>query len=209
MTGIILIMIGLFLSTVDIFAIKICDYPVYEIVHKDDGMGNVIQEYVAKNMLGSELRLDVLSDMFGYVLIFVGITLLLKYNKKFFAAYIPLFATAGLMVYLKASPFLYTEKTLIVTALAVSFIQLMCEVFMERTVVYSVASATSDLPNERDTVLMKFGWVGSAICRVFIYFIVLVGLSHGIIIAYKIAQTAFMVFCLDRMFRCRHYLSAQ
>ena len=76
-------------------------------------------------------------------------------------------------------------------------------------IVYTIADSTSDLPNQRDTVLMKFGWVGSALCRAFLYFIVLVGLADWIISVYVVVQIGFMIFCLDRMFRCRDYLKRE
>ncbi|MBE5927753.1 MAG: hypothetical protein E7267_00025 [Lachnospiraceae bacterium] len=206
MIGIFLVMIGLFISTVDIPIMMIADYPVYNIVYKDDGMGEVIQEYVARNMLGDGITLDVLPDVLGYLFILVGISMLIRYNLQFLRLYIPILATGALSVFVKLTPFYYEEKSLIVTALSISFIQLVIEIIMERRLVYTIADSTSDLPNERDTVLMKFGWIGSAICRVFIYFIVLVGLADWIVIIYTIAQIGFMIFCLDRMFRCRHYL---
>lgn len=208
MIGIILVMIGLFISTVDIPVMKIADYPVYNIVYKDDGMGEVIQEYVAHNMLGNGVYLDVLPDVLGYLLVLVGVSMLIKYNIRFIKVYIPLIATAAMAIFVKMTPFYYEEKSLIVTALSISFIQLVIEIFTERRIVYTIAASTSDLPNERDTVLMKFGWIGSALCRVFLYFIVLVGLADWIIIVYTVVQIGFMIFCLDRMFRCRHYLHA-
>ena len=206
MIGIFLIMIGLFISTVDIPVMTLATYPVYNIVYKDDGMGEVIQEYVAHNMLGEGVKFDVLPDILGYLFILVGISMLIKYNLKFIKLYILILATAVLSVFVKLTPFYYEEKSLIVTALSISFIQLVIEIFMERSLVYTIADSTSDLPNERDTVLMKFGWIGSALCRVFLYFIVLVGLADWIIVVYTVVQIGFMIFCLDRMFRCRAYL---
>ena len=100
--------------------------------------------------------------------------MLLKYSTRFLKVYIPLIITAGLYVFVKISPFffVFVGKNLIVYALAASFRQLLAELFMERRLVYTIANVTGKLPNERDTVLMKFGWVGSALCRAFLYFIV-------------------------------------
>lgn len=209
MAGIIIIMIGLLISTIDINAIVLCAYPEYEMVYDDLGLGEVIQKYVVNNMLGDNLRLDILPDILGYVLMAVGAGMLIKYNKKFIRVYLPLIITAALYVFVDISPFLYTGRNLIVYALAASFIQLLAELYMERKLIYTIADTTSDLPNERDTVLMKFGWVGSALCRAFLYFIVLVGLAQWIIITYAVVQLGFMIFCLHRMFRCRHYLSVR
>lgn len=209
MAGIIIIMIGLFISTADINVITLMDYPKYEMVYDDLGLGEVIQKYVVNNMLGSSLRLDILPDLLGYVLMAVGAGMLIKYNRRFIRVYIPLLITAALYVYVDASPFLYSGRDLVVYALAASFIQLLAELYMERKLIYTIADTTSDLPNERDTVLMKFGWVGSALCRAFLYFIVLVGLAQWIIITYSVVQLGFMIFCLNRMFRCRHYLKAR
>ena len=206
MLGIIFVMIGFVLSAVDIPGMVLLKYPEYVTIHDDPQLGEVIQEYVVNNMLGRELRLDIMSDVLGYVFMAIGITLLIKYNIKFLKVYIPLIATAVLYVVVKMSPEIFEPANLVVYALALSFVQLIVEIFMEKTLVYTIAGTTSDLPNERDTVLMKFGWVGAALCQAFLYFIVLVGLADWIIIAYMVARAGFMAFCLERMFRCRHYL---
>lgn len=208
MAGLIMVIIGLVISTIDIPIVKIADYPEYTILYEQEGLGEVIQEYVAHNMIGSELKLDILPDVLAYLLMFVGSCMLLKYSVKFIKVWTPLLATVGLSVYMKIIPFVYEGKDLIVYGLAVSAILVIVEILMEYLLVYTIADATADLPNQRDTVLMKFGWIGSVLCRGFLYFIVLVGLAEWIIIVYKIVQIGFMAFCIDRMFRCRHYLKA-
>lgn len=207
MLGLIFVMIGLALSSVDIPGIVLVEYPQYVTIRDNPQLGEVIQEYVVNNMLGRQLRLDIMSDMLGYVFMAIGITLLIRYNIRFIKVYIPLIATAALYLVVKASPLVFDAQNLVVYALGLSFLQLMVEILMERMLVYTIAGTTSDLPNERDTVLMKFGWVGSALCHTFLYFIVLVGLSDWIVIVYMLARAGFMLFCLDRMFRCRHYLN--
>ena len=207
MIGIILIMIGLLLSSIDIPGMVLVEYPKYHMIYKNPQLGEVIQEYVSGNMLGSQLRLDIMSDALGYLFMAVGIAFLIKYNIKFVRVYLPLIATAALYVIVKISPLMFDNENLVVYALALSFLQLVIELFTERMLVYTIADTTSDLPNQRDTVLMKFGWVGSALCQAFLYFITLVGLAQWIIIIYMVVRAGFMLFCLDRMFRCRHYLS--
>ena len=209
MAGLIIIMIGLIFSTIDIPVCTIASYPKYTILHNVDGMGEVIQEYVAVNMMGNELKLDIFSDLFAYLLIFIGVCMILKYNTKFVKVFIPLFATAFLYVFMKGLPFWYEGKQLIVYGLAVSAALVVAEILMEYFLIYTIALTTSDLPNQRDTVLMKFGWIGSVLCRGFLYFIILVGLDRWIINIYIVAQIGFMAFCLHRMFRCRQYLKKQ
>ena len=207
MAGLIIIMIGLILSTVDIRIITAAQYPEYQMVYDDLGLGQVIQKYVVNNMLGSSVKIDIAHQMYWLIyLLQSGAGMLLKYSTRFLKVYIPLIITAGLYVFVKISPFLFVGKNLIVYALAASFIQLLAELFMERRLIYTIANVTGKLPNERDTVLMKFGWVGSALCRAFLYFIVLVGLASWIIIIYEAAQLGFMVFCLIKMYNCRYYL---
>lgn len=209
MAGLIIIMIGLIFSTIDIPILTIASYPKYTILHNVEGMGEVIQEYVAVNMMGDELKLDIFSDLFAYLLILIGVCMLLKYNIKFIKVFIPLFATAFLYVFMKVLPFAYGGRQLIVYGLAVSAALVIAEILMEYFLIYTIAQTTSDLPNQRDTVLMKFGWIGSVLCRGFLYFIVLVGLERWIINVYIAAQIGFMAFCLHRMFRCRKYLKKQ
>jgi len=206
MAGIILVIIGLILSTVDIPSVILANYPKYEILYEVEGLGEVIQQYVAYNLVGDKLRLDIFPDLLGYVFILAGVCVLVKYNLKFLKVIVPLIATAGLCVFMKQIPFMYEGKDFIVNSLVVSVFALVIEIFMEYRLIYTIADTTADLPNQRDTVLMKFGWIGSVLCRGFIYCIVLVGLADWIIVAYRIAQFGFMVFCIDRMFRCRHYL---
>lgn len=206
MTGIILIIIGLIISTIDIPILTLSAYPEYTIIYNDDGLGEVIQEYVVKNMLGGSLKLDILPDIIAYIMIAIGVGMLLKYNIRLLKVYVPLIITAGLSIFMKFIPFIFDGKNLVVYALTLSFILLIAEMYMEHSLIYKIADTTSELPNERDIVLMKFGWVGSALCRAFLYFIVLVGLADWIIIIYSVIQVGFMVFCIDRMYRCRYYL---
>ena len=206
MIGIVMIMIGLLLSSIDINAVILAVYPEYHVIKDDPQLGEVIQRYVADNMLGDYLRLDLMSDLVGYVFMAIGVAMLIKYNKKFVGVYIPLLLTAVLYVVVRISPFIIPADKLGVYALALSFVQLLVEKLMEKKLVYSFADATADIPNQRDTTLMKFGWIGAALCQAFLYFIVLVGLAQWIIIVYMVVRALFMLFCLDRMFRCRHYL---
>ena len=83
MLGIYLIMAGLFISTLDIPAIVIAKYPAYTMLYNEEGLGEVIQDYVVNNMIGKELRADIFSDILAYILSFIGVCMLLKYNKKF------------------------------------------------------------------------------------------------------------------------------
>jgi len=209
MVGIILVIIGLVLSTIDVPAVLLKAYPEYNILYEEEGLGEVIQEYVAYNLVGNEMRMDVFSDILAYIFIFAGVCLLIKYNLKFLKVIVPLLATAGLYVFMKYIPFMYEGKDFIVNSLVISVVLVVVEIIMEYILVYTIAETTADLPNQRDTVLMKFGWIGSVLCRGFIYCIVLVGLAKWIVIAYQVAQFGFMVFCIDRMFRCRHYLKKQ
>ena len=118
MAGLIIIMIGLLLSTVDIRIITAAQYPEYQMVYDDLGLGQVIQKYVVNNMLGSSVKIDIASDVLAYILIAVGAGMLLKYSTRFLKVYIPLIITAGLYVFVKISPFLFVGKNLIVYALA-------------------------------------------------------------------------------------------
>ncbi len=206
MAGIFLIMAGLLLSSIDVPAVVIAEYPSYTVLHNVDGLGEVIQDYVINNMIGKELRADIMSDVLGYVLIFIGVCFLLKYSMRFLRVFIPLLATTGLYLLMKYLPFLYEGKDLVVYGLAFSVLLVIIEIIMEYFLIYSIADVTSELPNRRDTVLMKFGWIGSALCRGILYCIILVGLSDVIINTYRVVQVAFMLFCLHRMFKCRHYL---
>lgn len=82
MAGLIIIMIGLLLSTVDIRIITAAQYPEYQMVYDDLGLGQVIQKYVVNNMLGSSVKIDIASDVLAYILIAVGAGMLLKYRYK-------------------------------------------------------------------------------------------------------------------------------
>lgn len=209
MAGIIMVMLGLLFTTVNVPLITIKAYPEYHMIYNDSQMGEVIQKYVAHNMIGDKCTADIFSDVLGYIFILIGISLLIKYNIKFIRIYIPVIATTALYVFMKYLPFMYEGKALIINGLWASFVLLAVRIFTERMIVYTIADSTSDLPNQRDTVLMKFGWVGSALCRAFLYFIVLVGLADWIISVYAVVQIGFMIFCLDRMFRCRDYLKRE
>ena len=77
--GIILIVIGIILLVIDI-RIPIGDvYPPMEMI---DELGEVIQGKIIFNLIGTRPMIDIISDVLGFVFLFVGALLLLKYNLK-------------------------------------------------------------------------------------------------------------------------------
>ena len=93
MAGIIMVMLGLLFTTVNVPLITIKAYPEYHMIYNDSQMGEVIQKYVAHNMIGDKCTADIFSDVLGYIFILIGISLLIKYNIKFIRIYIPVIAT--------------------------------------------------------------------------------------------------------------------
>ena len=200
---IILIMLGLLFSGADIFAAGM-HYPDY-IWTKD--IGDKIQEYITRYVLNDRVKIDVLPDMAGCVLLFIGVLLLLKYSGKFTRSIPLLFLSAVLSVVLPVIPFFMNGKEMIVTVLVIYFLQIVCEIYAEFIILYTLVDISNMAENKATNTRVQFGWWLSVFCRIFIVLLTFVGHITAANV-YKGILIAVTIFMLYHMRRILKYISS-
>ena len=84
--AIVLIAIGLLFTGIDIYWETGIFYPAFSIPLEDFYGVEIkegIQGYVNQNILGETVRVDLLPDVLGCLLIMAGVILLIKHNKRY------------------------------------------------------------------------------------------------------------------------------
>ena len=88
--AVIIIAIGLMITGIDLWHVLDVPYPAF---HVDGTMGThelspSIQLYTTGNILGNQVKIDLLPDAIGCLLLFIGGCMLVKKNKEFIMAVI-------------------------------------------------------------------------------------------------------------------------
>ena len=202
MVGIILLMIGLFMTSVDIIIPTGVMYPLYE---KSENIGTYIQDYVINHILTDRVRIDIFPDILGCILILIGSIILFKYSKKYFKAYLFLALLAVSSVALRAMPFFLNGEVLIEATLVIYVMILVFELLTEYIILYTTSDISDARVNKGTNTRMKFGWMVTVFCRVFILLLTFVGLTT-IVRGYQVVLIFFTIFYLYQLFSARKYL---
>lgn len=204
MVAIILIVIGLLIVSVDIYAPGIM-YPAYEYTNN---IGTNIQQYVTQNITSDHLKIDVLPDVVGCIFLFIGASMLLKYSRKYMQALFFTVVMAVVSVAIPVLPFFIGGQVMVVTELILFFALTVFEVYMEYLVIYTTVDISDDTPNQSTNKRLQFGWWITVFCRVFITFLTFVG-HIGIANAYKIVLAAAALFYLYQMLGICKYIGTR
>lgn len=200
--GIILIAIGLLLTGLDFHFVSGVNYPVYQ---HSRSLGDVIQTYVTKNILGNQLQIDFFPDIIGIILILIGTCIIIRKNKRKLYIICLCLIVAILSVSLRAVPFYVNGKVLIVTTLWIYALLTPLKLWMEYLTLNSIIRLTDSLVYEAYNKRMMFGWWITLICRVFIMFLTFVGhirIKRG----YQVIVVAFTLFYIYHLIRSRFYV---
>ncbi len=204
MTAIILISIGLFFIGIDVYVAGMM-YPGYEYVNS---IGEKIQQYISNYVLSDHLKIDVFPDVVGYILVFTGVMILLKYSQKYMKVLI-LAVVAGIVsVVIPILPFLVNGRMLTITELILFFLLVIFELYMEYIVIYTTVAISDDTANQATNKRLQFGWWITIFCRIFIAFLTFVG-HIKIANMYKIALIIATVFYLYQMFQIVKYIGTR
>jgi hypothetical protein len=175
MNKIILIIIGLLMSAIDINIPTGFDYPIYQY---NDHLGKTFQSYVIQNIVGSNLVIDLLPDIIGFILIFIGVTRLLERKRTFIKAFPFLAVTLAFSILRPFLPMLYHGTALTYGALIITFFGMIAEIFMEFIIINNIVSITNAVQNKRNNIAVKVGWILSITCKIIIFFTGFVGLDY-------------------------------
>lgn len=177
--AIVLIAIGLLFTGIDIYLETGIFYPAFSIPLEDFYGVEIkegIQGYVNQNILGETVRVDLLPDVLGCLLIMAGVILLIKHNKRYISGLL-LAACAGVFsVLLRTMPFTFNGGARIVATLILFTLSFVFKIWMEYRVIYTTVGISDDLANYGTNRRMQFCWWVTVFARVFMFCLTFVGL---------------------------------
>ncbi len=197
MVGLLFTAVGFLLSSINLFISSGRVYPAYQ---ETEELGSLIQQYVVDNLLRGRFNYGVFLNVAGCLLLVVGCALLLKHSTRF--VYGMLFALATIALHLAWTmvPFYLNGRQLITSELAFSFFHMVSHVAMGYFIIYGVTRIASKMHNEANVRYVKMGFIGSSICYVVRYFLVILGLPR-VATSYQVAILGFTAFYLYNMCR--------
>jgi len=154
--GIILIAAGIILLAVDIRIPVGREYPKMEMVEE---LGEVIQGKIINNLIGSRPRIDIISDVLGYILLFAGSLLLLRYNMKMVWGMLLIPFDIYLYLTIIRMPYVLALKDLYLKSAGYHFLMTAVEILTEFFVIKGVISAVKCLQTEWNINELLAGWI--------------------------------------------------
>ncbi len=154
--GIILIAIGIILLAVDIRIPYGLNYPEMEMIEE---FGEVIQGKIINNLIGTRPKIDILSDVLGYVFLFAGSVFLLKYNKKLVLGMLLIPFDIYLYITIMRMPYFLVLKDLYIKAFGYHFLMTLVEILTEFLVIKGVIAIVKCLQTEWNVNELLIGWI--------------------------------------------------
>ena len=193
--AVILIALGLIITGIDKWYVFDIAYPAF---HVDGTVGNhelspSIQLYTTGNILGDHVKIDLLPDALGCLLLLIGALMLVKKNKEFIVGIVLTLTAMALNILLPFTGFIEQGPKLVIWILVVYFGYAAAELLMEYFILYCTVGVTDDLANRATNTRILFCWWITALARVYMTFLTFVGHS-GVNRVYKIIMSAFVLF---------------
>lgn len=195
--GIILIVIGIILLAIDIRIPMGDAYPKMEII---DELGEVIQGKIINNLIGIRPKPDFISDLLGYVFLFIGSLFLLRYNRK--SAYGMLIIPFAIYLYitLMLLPYYLVLRDLYLKAAGYHFLMTFVEILTEFFVIRGVISLVQCTQTKWNINELLAGWILAMISKAVlsgIHFFFGRGIFYFI---YSLVMIGATVFYLNRLY---------
>lgn len=160
--GIIIIALGFILLAADL---RIPMGEAYPPMRTAEELGAVLQDFIINNLIGSHPKVDILSDVLGFALLFVGSLLLIKYNKKlwFAIALIPY----AVYVYFNMMwlPYNFELGDLYLKYAGNYFLLVTIEILIELTIIKSLVSLFRNIQTKWNVNEMLIGWILAMISK--------------------------------------------
>nr|MBP3599223.1 hypothetical protein [Eubacterium sp.] len=175
--AIILIAIGLLFTGIDIHVVSGIEYPAFQVTGMlgKYELAPSIRTFTLTNVLGDHVRIDCLPDIVGCVLIFIGCSMMLRYNKRYLGGMAMTVVMAVASVLLRTCGFIEQDSSLVVWIIVCFFAQVAAELFMEYLVLYTTVGITNALVNRGTNTRILFVWWLTVICRTYMAFLNFVG----------------------------------
>lgn len=153
--GLIIIAIGLILLAIDIKIPSAENYPPMDTVEE---LGIEVQGKIINNVIGSGPMIDIFSDILGYVILFIGSLLLLKYTKTIIFAMVLIPYAIHIYIKIIQLPFNFELRDLYLKALGYHFFIVLIEIIVEFFIIKSVVDMVRCTQNKWNVNEMYIGW---------------------------------------------------
>ena len=200
--GVWLIIIGVFFLSIDI-AIQMGN--AYPEMVKTPLLGELFQNNVINNFIGSRPSIDIFNDLIGLVLIFLGSALLIKRSRIFIAAILLVPVTSVLYVIIPQLPYYFQAKELYVRVAGYNFLLVFLIILIEYLVMHGIIKMTNCVENRWHSNEMQIGWIIVMINKG-----LLIGIKfffgHNILyFVYSVVMFAAAVFFANRLVKTLEY----
>ncbi len=152
----ILIALGIILLAFD-FKLPVGAY--YPEMLKAEGLGTVFQEKVIHNFIGSRPVLDLIPDVLGFLLIFLGSVVLARRNYRFIIAALLSPAAIYLSVIIPFLAYDFQGRELYLKSAGYNFLLVAVEIAIEFFVIHGIVSITNCLQNKWHNNELLIGWI--------------------------------------------------
>lgn len=160
--GIILIAIGIVLLAIDIRIPMGNAYPPMDMVEE---LGEVLQGKIINNLIGTSPRVDIISDVLGYVFLFLGAFFLLKNNKKLVWGMLLIPFALLLYVNIMQQPYQLIHSDLYLKSAGYHFLSVIVEILIELIIIKCVITIVQLNQTKWDVNELLVGWVLAMISK--------------------------------------------
>lgn len=195
--GIILIAIGIILLAIDIRIPMGDTYPNMEIIEE---LGEVIQDKIINNLIGTRPTIDVISDVLGFVFLFIGSLFLLKYNVKLVLGMFIIPFAIYLYISILRLPYHLVLRDLYLKSAGYHFLMTIVEILTELFVIKGVISIVQCTQTKWNINELLAGWILAMISKGVLSGIHFFFGRGGFYYIYSLVMIGATVFYLNRLY---------
>lgn len=200
--GIWFIVIGLLLLAIDIripFGTPYRSMLIYE------EFGLVFQTKVIEHFIGTRPYIDLISDLLGYLSIFIGSFMLLRKGKRFIIALCLIPVAVAFYIGIPMLPYQMEGTDLYLKVAGYQFLYVFVQILIEFCVVYGIVYITNCRQNAWHNNELMGGWIVAMCSKVLLVLIVFFFGRNPMFIIYSAINIGATVFYINRLFKTFEY----
>ncbi len=152
----VLIVIGILLLVLDYRIPVGKEYP--QMLEARD-LGLEFQGKVINHFIGDRPALDIIPDVLGFALIFVGSVFLVRKNYRFLLAMVLVPAAVYLSIVIPQLPYHFQTKDLYLKSAGYNFLLVAVEIGIEFFIIHGIVSITNCMQNKWHNNELLAGWI--------------------------------------------------
>ncbi|HKL80118.1 MAG TPA: hypothetical protein VJ888_06745 [Mobilitalea sp.] len=195
--SILLIIIGILILAVDIQIPIGKAYP--EMLEARD-LGLEFQGKIINNFIGTRPSVDIISDIIGYALIFIGSIFLTKKSKKFIFAMLLIPVAIYLNIVLPQFAYHFELRELYLKVAGNSFLVVFLEMGIEYFVIHGIVSITDNMQNKWHNNELLAAWILAMMSKGLLVGIDFFFGQKIIYYLYSLVMIAATIFYISRLF---------